>query len=63
MAAAVGGIIDETGNAVPLNGFFLENILFLLFAFSLFPKVQLFLCIYLFLYLSIYMFYLTIFQR
>ena len=30
---------------MPLNGFFGEIILFLLFAFSLFPKVQLFLCI------------------
>ena len=44
MATVAGEIIDETSNAVPLNGFFWENILFLLFAFSLFPKEQLFLC-------------------
>ena len=33
MAAVSPGIIDETSNAVPLNGFFLGNILFLLFVF------------------------------
>ena len=33
MAAVSRGIIDETSNAVPLNGFFLGNILFLLFVF------------------------------
>ena len=33
MAAVSRGIIDETSNAVPLNGFFLGNILFLFFVF------------------------------
>ena len=33
MAAVSRGIIDETSNVVPLNGFFLGNILSLLFVF------------------------------
>ena len=59
--AAVARGIDETSNAVQLNGFlgkhFISIICFLKF------EVQLYLCIYLFLDLSIYIFYLTIFQR
>ena len=56
---AVARGIDETSNAVQLNGFFGKAFYFII----CFLKVQLYLCIYLFLDLSIYIFYLTIFQR
>ena len=59
--AAVARGIDETSNAVQLNGFFGKAF----YLYNLFSqiKVQLYLCIYLLLDLSIYIFYLTIFQR
>ena len=52
--AAVACGIDETSKTVQLNGFFRKT-----FYFYCFLKVQLYLCIY----LSIYIIYLTIFQR
>ena len=59
MAAVSRGIIEETSNAVPLNGLFLGNIYFYyLFSESAYLPVYLFV-----LFLSIYIFYLTIFQR
>ena len=59
MAAVSRGIIEETSNAVPLNGFFWETFYFYyLFSESAYLPVYLFV-----LFLSIYIFYLTIFQR
>ena len=58
--AAVASGIDETSNAVQLNGF--QLVKWFIFYIICFLKVQLYLFIYLFLYLSIYIFYLTIFQ-
>ena len=58
--AAVSREIDETCNAVQLNSFFGKTFNFYnLFLF----KMQLYLCVYLFLYLSIYNLYLTTLQR
>ena len=51
---AVARGIDDTSSAVQLNGFYCKIVHFL--------KVQLYLCIYVLLYLSVYIFYLTIFQ-
>ena len=51
VAVACG--IDETINAVHLNGFFAKRFIFII----CFLKVQLYQRIYLFLYLSMYIFY------
>ena len=59
--AAVARGIDETSNAVQLNGFLGKHFISIICFLKI--KVQLYLCIYLFLDLSIYIFYLTIFQR
>ena len=56
---AVARGIDETSNAVQLNGFYVKTFYF----YNLFSQVQLYLCIFLFLHSSVYIFYLTIFQR
>ena len=58
--AAVAREIDEACNAVQLNGFFGKTFYF--YNWFLF-KVQLYLCVYLFLYLSIYNLYLTTLHR
>ena len=59
--AAVARGIDETSNAVPLNGFFGKTFYFYnLSSESTTLPVYLF---QVFLYLSIHIFYLTIFQR
>ena len=54
MAAVARGIDEKQRCAV--KWLFWENVI-------CFLKVQLYLCMHLFLYLSIYNFYLTIFQR
>ena len=57
--AAVARGIDETSKAMHLMAFLVKHFIFII----CFLKVQLYhLGVYLFLYLSIYIFYLTIFQ-
>ena len=63
MAAVSRGIIDETSNAVPLNGFFWGNILFLLFVFRKCIFTCVFICFFVNLhFLSYYFSALNIIQ-